>query len=165
MSFRLSSLTIFAAAALAAGALIAPAAHAIVSDSTSEIDTDTTGLAMQGYDAVAYFTDGQPKKGSAQFKIEHDGATYYFVSAAHLQMFKDNPAAYLPQYGGFCAMGTALSHKLEGDPNVWRIVDQKLYLNVNPDVAERWKKDIPGNIVKANDNWPEIKDKTPKSLE
>jgi len=165
MSFRTSSLAAFSAFLLIANGVAAPAARAIVADSTASIDTDDHGLAMQGYDPVAYFTDGEPRKGKPDFKIERDGATYYFTDADHLQKFKANPAAYLPQYGGFCAMGTALSKKFEGDPNVWKIVDQKLYLNVSPDVGVRWSKDIPGNIGRANENWPDIKSKTPKELE
>jgi hypothetical protein len=62
-------------------------------------------------------------------------------------------------------MGTAMNHKFEGDPKVWKVVDNKLYLNFNPDVGRRWSQDIPGNIVRADENWPQIKDKTPKEVE
>jgi YHS domain-containing protein len=165
MSFRLSSLAALSAAALVTGLVAAPQAQAIVPTSTASVDTDESGVAMQGYDPVAYFADGEPKKGKPEFKLERDGATYYFASAEHLQKFKANPVSYLPQYGGFCAMGTSLGKKFEGDPKLWHIVDQKLYLNVNPDVDAHWAKDISGNVVRANDNWPEIKGKTPQELE
>lgn len=165
MSFRLSPLVTFSAAVLVASTIAVTEARAIVPESTASIDTDTSGIALQGYDAVAYFADGTPEKGKPEFKIQHDGATYYFTSAEHLKKFKDSPASYLPQYGGFCAMGASLGKKFEGDPNVWRIVDQKLYLNVNPDTGVRWGKDVPGNISRANENWPDIKAKTPKELE
>ena len=165
MSFRSSSLTSLAALALVSGSFTFTSALAVVPDSASAINTDDKGLALQGYDPVSYFTDGQPQKGNSKFHIKQDGVTYYFVSAAHLRQFKANPAAYLPQFGGFCAMGTANGHKLEGDPKVWRVVDRKLYLNNNPDVGKRWSQDIPGNISRADDNWPQIKDKTPKDLE
>ena len=165
MSFRLSSLAGFSAAFLIASSVALTQAHAVVPQSTSAVDTNEAGLAMRGYDAVAYFTDGVPVKGKPDFKVEHEGATYYFASADHLQKFKADPAAYLPQYGGFCAMGAAIGRKVEGDPTVWKVVDQKLYLNFNPDVAVRWGKDIPGNVAKADGNWPDIRNKTPKELE
>ncbi|MDX2211286.1 MAG: YHS domain-containing (seleno)protein [Sphingopyxis sp.] len=74
------------------------------------------------------------------------------------------PGRLCAQYGGFCAMGVALEKKLDGDPNVWKIVDGKLYLNVNQDVSVAWNRDIPGNLEKANENWPGIKNRTPESL-
>jgi hypothetical protein len=70
----------------------------------------------------------------------------------------------MPEYGGFCAMGVSMGKKFEGDPNVWKVVDNKLYLNFNPDVGRRWNEDIPTNIDRANENWPEIKAKTPEEL-
>jgi YHS domain-containing protein len=165
MSFRPSPLAALAVVALTTSSFISTPALAIVPDSRSEVDTDEKGLALQGYDAVAYFTDGQPKKGDPRFQTKLKGVTYYFASADHLKKFKASPNAYLPQFGGFCAMGTAMSHKFEGDPNVWKIVDNKLYLNFNPDVGRRWSQDVPGNISRADDNWPQIKDKTPKEIE
>lgn len=165
MSFRPLPLAALAAVALASSSFISTPAWAIVPDSHSAVDTDDKGIALQGFDAVAYFTDGQPKKGDPQFQTKLHGVTYYFASAEHLKNFNANPNAYLPQFGGFCAMGTALNRKLEGDPNVWKIVDRKLFLNVNPDVGRRWSQDIPGNVARADDNWPQIKDKAPKELE
>ena len=165
MSFRPSSLAALAAVALVASSLASTPALAIVPDSNSTVDSDEKGLALQGYDVIAYFTEGQPTKGDPKFQTKLGGATYYFASAAHLKQFKANPNAYQPQFGGFCAMGTAMNHKFEGDPNVWKIVYHKLYLNFNPDVGRRWSQDIPANIARADDNWPQIKDKTPKELE
>jgi YHS domain-containing protein len=165
MSFRPSPLAALVAVALGASSLISTPTLAIVPDSNSAVDTDEKGIALQGYDAVAYFTDGQPKKGDPKFQTKLNGATYYFASADHLKKFKANPDAYRPQFGGFCAMGTALNKKFEGDPNVWKVVDNKLFLNVSPDTGKRWSQDIPGNVARANDNWPQIKDKTPKELE
>jgi YHS domain-containing protein len=165
MSFRPSPFAALAVVALTATGFISTPALAIVPDSKSEVDTDVKGLALQGYDAVAYFTDGQPKKGDPKFQTKLHGVTYYFTSADHLKKFKANPDTYQPQFGGFCAMGTAMGHKFEGDPTVWKIVDNKLFLNFNPDVGRRWSQDIPGNIARADDNWPQIKDKTPKEIE
>lgn len=151
--------------AIALSALAASPAFALVTSSPSAVDTDTNGLGLQGYDPVAYFTRGAPTPGDPKFQAKQDGATYYFASADDLKTFQANPAAYLPQYGGFCASGTAHGIKLEGDPKIWKVVDHKLYVNVNLDVDRAWRKDIPGNIVKANDNWPTIKDKSPDQLE
>jgi YHS domain-containing protein len=123
----------------------------------ADLNLDKDGLMIHGYDPVAYHTLGKPTKGSAQFTAQHDGGTYWFASAEHRDMFQKDPAKYAPAFGGFCAMGTVFEKKLNGDPNVWRIVDGKLYLNVNPDVGKRWSEDVPGNIAKANTNWPKIR--------
>jgi YHS domain-containing protein len=139
-------------------------AFAVVPNSTSAVNTNEQGIALHGYDPVAYFTVGAPTKGNASFTAKYEGASYFFASAENLKKFKANPAAFAPQFGGFCAMGVALEKKLDGDPAVWKIVDGKLYLNVNADVSVAWQRDIPGNLEKANDFWPEIKGKTPASL-
>lgn len=132
--------------------------------STSALNVDAQGIAIKGYDPVAYFTDGAPTHGNAKFSAKHDGATYHFASAANRDKFKANPAKYAPQFGGFCAMGVALDKKLDGDPEAWRVVDGKLYLNVNKDVQKKWLEDVPGNLTKATHNWPDIKNKAPKDL-
>lgn len=139
-------------------------AFAVVDSSPSAVNTDQQGIALQGFDPVAYFTVGAPTKGSTKFSATFDGARYYFASAENLKTFKADPSAFAPQYGGFCAMGVALHKKLDGDPNVWKIVDGKLYLNVNKDVSVAWQRDIPGNLAKANEEWPQIKNATPASL-
>ncbi|WP_417451588.1 YHS domain-containing (seleno)protein [Kordiimonas sp.] len=151
--------------ALAATTLtISTPSYAVVETATSEVNTDVQGLAMQGYDPVAYFTSGGPMKGDKKYAVRHTGGTYYFASAKNKAAFMANPDHYLPQYGGFCAMGVALGKKLDGDPTVWKIVNDKLYLNVNEDVSVAWNRDIPGNLYKANEYWPEIKYSTPASL-
>ncbi|QGY81987.1 YHS domain-containing (seleno)protein [Sphingorhabdus lacus] len=139
-------------------------AFAVVPTSTSAVNTDEQGIAMHGYDPVAYFTVGAPTKGNPTLTFKYKGASYFFASAENLKKFKANPAAFAPQFGGFCAMGVALEKKLDGDPAVWKIVDGKLYLNVNADVAVAWQRDIPGNLEKAKEYWPGIKGKTPESL-
>ncbi|WP_421838266.1 YHS domain-containing (seleno)protein [Novosphingobium sp.] len=149
---------------VAATAIPSTPAFAVVDDSTAAVNTDQQGIALHGYDPVAYFTAGAPAKGSTKFTATYDGARYYFASAENLHKFQANPAAFAPQYGGFCAMGVALHKKLDGDPNVWKIVDGKLYLNVNADVSVAWQRDIPGNLAKANEEWPTIKNATPASL-
>jgi YHS domain-containing protein len=92
------------------------------------------GLAVHGYDVVAFFTQGQPVLGSDAYTVAHGGGTYRFVSQAHLDVFKADPAKYEPAFGGFCAYGTALGKKFDGDPRYWKIVDGRLYLNLNGDI-------------------------------
>ncbi|MEG0869264.1 MULTISPECIES: YHS domain-containing (seleno)protein [Gammaproteobacteria] len=113
-------------------------------------------LAVHGYDVVSYFTDGKPTHGSSKFDEVYQGATYRFSSEENLKAFKDNPAKYAPQFGGFCAYGTALGKKFDGDPEDWTIAEGKLYLNLNPDIQEKFRKDVPGFIGKADKNWTKI---------
>ena len=144
----------------------------LLSAALAGVDVNTTrgltaagpGLALRGYDPVAYFTEGRPVIGKAQYAAVHNEATYRFATRAHLKTFQANPEKYVPQYGGFCAYGVAVGAKFDGDPTLWRIVDGKLYLNLNPRIQKKWEKDIPGNIVKANKNWSVIKDKVPPDL-
>jgi len=114
------------------------------------------GLAVHGHDVVAYFTTGKPTLGSDKFAVAYDGGTYRFASQSNLDAFKADSAKYAPAYGGFCAYGVAVDKKFDGDPRYWKIVDGKLYLNLNADIAATWNKDIPGNIAKAEGNWPKI---------
>jgi YHS domain-containing protein len=129
-----------------------------------DVNVDAKGLAVHGYDPVAYFTVGKPQPGSANFTATYQGALYRFASQANADAFRAAPAKYAPQYGGYCAMGVALAKKLDGDPTLWRIVDNKLYLNVNADVQKKWSQDIPGNVKKAEETWPRIKDRPAASL-
>lgn len=159
--------TLIAASLLGAVALTAglPApAFAQDQNSTAAVNVDTAGVALHGYDPVAYFTLKKPTLGKAMYAHSFEGATYRFSSQEHLEKFKANPAMYAPQFGGFCAMGVVLEKKLDGDPQAWRVVDNKLYLNVNKDIQKKWLEDVPGNIVKAGKTWPEIKNKAPKDL-
>jgi YHS domain-containing protein len=122
------------------------------------------GLAVHGYDVVAYFTDGQPTRGRAKYSIVYEDATYRFANEEHLEAFEDNPEKYLPQYGGYCAYGVAVGAKFDGDPHLWRIVDGKLYLNLNEEVQATWQKRISRYIKKGDRNWPRIAGKTPEEL-
>jgi YHS domain-containing protein len=115
------------------------------------------GLAVHGYDVVAYFTTGQPTAGSDAYAVDYNGGTYRFASQANLDAFKADPAKYAPAYGGFCAYGVALGKKFDGDPRFWKIVGGRLYLNLNGDIQAEWSKDIDGNIGKAEGNWTKIR--------
>jgi YHS domain-containing protein len=113
-------------------------------------------VAVGGYDPVAYFTEGRPVRGTTQFRITHEGYEYRFASAEHLAAFRASPSRYLPQYGGYCAWAVAQGYTAAGNPQNWRIVDGKLYLNYNDEIQRRWEGDIPGFIRSANANWPGV---------
>jgi YHS domain-containing protein len=149
---------------LAPGLIATQSAFAFDEASKAAVNLDKGGLALQGYDPVAYFTTGKPTKGDSKFSAKHEGAEYHFANAENRDAFAKEPAKFAPQYGGFCAMAASLDKKFDGDPNVWKIVEGKLYLNVNPDVGKRWQEDVPGNIGKADASWPKIKDKAPNEL-
>ena len=134
------------------GVVLAAAAGA---EAATEVNVND-GYAVHGYDVVAYFTRGEPTKGDDRFSFEYLGATYRFTSAGNRDRFAADPAAYAPQYGGYCAFGTAMGRKFDGDPHAWRIIDGKLYLNVNKTVQARWLTDTAGFIRGANHNWPLI---------
>jgi YHS domain-containing protein len=118
-----------------------------------------SSLAVGGYDPVAYFESGKPVEGSSQFTTEYKGATWQFASQEHLDKFLASPDAYAPQYGGYCAWAVSNGYTASGDPNIWKIVDGKLYLNYDENVQTEWEKDIPGHITKADGNWPAVLDK------
>jgi YHS domain-containing protein len=113
-------------------------------------------LALDGYDAVAYFKTAKPAKGSAQHVVTWNGAAWQFASAENKAAFEASPQAYAPQYGGYCAWAVSEGYTAKGDPNVWRIVDGKLYVNYNASVQKGWEKDIPGRIAKGDKNWPVV---------
>jgi len=115
-----------------------------------------SNAAVQGYDPITYFTDGAPKKGLDQFSTQYQGADFYFSSQKNLDLFKANPTAYAPQYGGYCAWAVAQGYTAKGDAKHWRIVDGKLYLNYSESVQKSWAEDIAGNINKADNNWPSV---------
>lgn len=123
---------------------------------------DKTGYAASGYDVVAYFDlkqstlgHSQPEAipGRAEFTADYNGAKFAFSSQANLDKFEADPAGYAPQFDGHCAYGVAQGGKVPGNPNLWRIVDGKLYLNITKTVVGFWEGDIPGNISTAKNNW------------
>jgi YHS domain-containing protein len=114
------------------------------------------GIAVRGYDVVAYFTLGKPTPGKAEFSHAWKGATWRFANAAHRDAFKAEPAKYAPQYGGYCAYGVSQGVAVPVDPTAWRIVEGKLYLNFNASVQTKWAQDIPGYVGTADKNWPAV---------
>lgn len=118
----------------------------------------TSNGAIDGYDVVAYFIDAKPIKGDVQFNHEWEGATWYFASAKHRDLFKANPTQYAPAFGGFCAYGVSKGYKVKIEAEAWDIVDGVLYLNYNMETQQHWKKERPGYIAAAKNNWSSIKD-------
>lgn len=149
---KLSTLLAATAIALAPVALLPPAASAEPAIYTSAFDD----IAVQGYDPVAYFTEGKPVKGTKTFATTWNGAEFRFASAANRDAFKANPEKYAPQYGGYCAWAVSQGYTAKGDAKHWKIVDGKLYLNYNTSVQKKWEGDIPGFISAANTNWPDV---------
>ncbi len=122
------------------------------------------GVGLEGYDPVAYFTDNKPVKGNGDHVVEHDGLNYLFISDEHKKAFQASPDKYLPQYGGWCAFGVSVGRKFVSDPTAWKIVDGKLYVNLNQKVNDIWQKNLSANIEKADKNWTKIQDKDPGKL-
>ena len=114
------------------------------------------GVALDGQDVVAYFTQSKLVMGVSQFKHNWGGTTWMFASAANRDMFANNPEKYAPQYGGYCAQATSEGNLVVTQPDAWKIVNGKLYLNYDKTVQAQWMGDIPGHIASANKNWPAI---------
>lgn len=149
-----------------AALVVAIAAPAMANDVNTSTGMTLAGgpLAMHGFDPVAYFTQGQPRVGKAVFSSKYGEGVYRFISEENKKKFAAAPQRYAPQYGGYCAYGTALGAKFDGDPRLFTIVNGKLYFNLNPEIQQKWKEDIPGNIAKANRHWTRIRDKAPVDL-
>ena len=116
----------------------------------------TDGVAVNGYDVVAYFTKSEPIQGSVDFSTDWNGTTWQFANAEHRDLFAGDPAKYAPQYGGYCAYAAAKGYTATTSPNAWVVHEDKLYLNYNRAVRAIWRRDIPGYITKANANWPSV---------
>lgn len=130
---------------------------------------DETGYAISGYDAVAYFKLLQKDAGMMQphavpgradITAEYNGATWAFASEENRDMFLADPVKYAPAFDGRCAYGVAKGGKVPGNPNLWRIVDGQLYLNITPAVVGFWNEDISGNIDTADRNWSSLESKS-----
>ncbi|MBP0017205.1 MAG: hypothetical protein J7647_06550 [Cyanobacteria bacterium SBLK] len=118
--------------------------------------SDNRGVAIRGTDPVAYFTQERSVTGKSEFSHTWSETTWWFASAENRDRFAADPERYAPQYGGFCAWAVSQGYTAPIDPEAWKVVNDKLYLNYNKGVQRRWEKDIPGNIRKANANWPGV---------
>ncbi len=114
------------------------------------------GTAVEGYDVVAYFTEGRPVEGRRAHSHEWKGATWLFANARHRDLFAANPEKYAPQYGGFCAYAVSQGTTAGIDPDAWTIHEGRLYLNLDEDIQARWLEDVPGYVARADANWPRL---------
>jgi len=115
------------------------------------------GVAIGGYDPVAYFRDGQAAMGDPALALDWNGATWRFASAEHRALFEADPAQFAPAYGGFCAFAMAQGATAPVDPvDGWTIFGDRLYLNYSADVRNRWRRDMPGYIASADRHWPDV---------
>lgn len=114
------------------------------------------GIAVDGSDVVAYFTEGRPVAGKPDITLDWRGASWRFASAANRDTFIASPERYAPQYGGYCAYAMSEGYIAPTVPEAWRIVDGKLYLNFSVRVLRIWERDIPGRIARGNANWPGV---------
>jgi len=139
----------FAATALAQSPALAAAPAPAVSATAD-------GLAVGGYDPVAYHRDGKPAPGSRHYQLSYMGAVWRFASAESLKAFLDHPDAYAPQFGGYCAWAVSQHYLAPGDPLQWKIVNGKLYLNANARAKQLWEADQADAIVRGHANWPAV---------
>jgi hypothetical protein len=117
------------------------------------------GLAIKGYDPVAYAVAASATKGRPEFAQEWNGAKWWFASAANRDRFAQDPGRYAPQFGGYCSWAVSRGYTADIDPEAWRIVGGKLYLNYSKRVQRLWEQDIAGNIAKGTANWPSVLNK------
>ena len=142
-------------AALVVFAVLVPAAEVV--------NIDKNGLALQGYDPVGYFTDGKPVKGSPEFTATYNGATYQFASAEHRDMFKQSPAKYEPQFGGFCGYAASINKLAPVRVEYFQVLHDRLILQHNEKAWKLWHQDVEGNLKKADTNWPKLSQKKPSA--
>jgi len=146
---------ILAAIALLAGCNSSKAGNTnTATDSLNPVNKIADGPALRGFDAVAYFQEGKPVEGAADFAYEWNGAKWRFSSAANRDLFAKDPQKYAPQYGGYCSYAVSRGYTANGDPKVWKIVNGKLYLNYNEKAKGLWEQNIPQYIKQGDENWP-----------
>ena len=127
-------------------------------------NTNENGVILDGYDAVAFFTDNKPVKGDAQFQFTYDKAIYYFASQEHLDLFKADPEKYKPQFGGWCAYAVSLGRVAPIDVNTFSIVNNRLVIQHNQRAVNGWNKDVTGNLALADKYWPKVSEKGGKQI-
>lgn len=123
---------------------------------TALVNRDAQGVAISGYDPVAYFTDGKPTRGEPSLRAVHRGATYYFATPEHRWTFLREPERYAPAFGGYCGYAASVQRVSPTDPNVWQIVDGRLVLQHNQYAFQLFNQDLKGNLARASMNWPEL---------
>ncbi|MBV9723898.1 MAG: hypothetical protein JO299_01875 [Gammaproteobacteria bacterium] len=154
MKFRLSLATALILAAMLSACAATPGR---ISQTTPVDEVDNKhGLALQGYDAVGYFSEGRPVEGDPAISYRWQGADWQFASTEHRDKFAADPVRYAPQFGGYCAYAVSRGTTADGDPKQWALVDGKLYVNNNELAQTLWNQDRPGNIEAGVVNWPLI---------
>lgn len=150
---RLLPTAVFAVLLLAVsgGQLIAAGSH------EGSINTNSDGIAIDGYDPVAYFTLGEATEGQSEISYDWGGSRWYFATAEHRSLFAADPDQYAPAYGGYCAWAIAEDKVAGIDPHAWHIEDDRLYLNYSQRINRRFLDDLSGNIERAEQNWPAIR--------
>jgi len=143
--------TCFAFISLAVGSFVFAGSGPV-----NPVNANGDGVAIKGYDPVAYFTQSQPVKGDARFAQSWMGATWWFSSAENQDAFAKSPEQYAPQFGGYCSWAVSRNYTATIDPAAWRIIDGKLYLNYSKDVQKMWEKYVSKRIEDANKNWPSL---------
>jgi len=133
-----------------------PAAVPAANHPAPAVYSASDGLAAGGYDVTAYFTQGKAVRGSAKHELMLQGVTWRFASAESKARFQATPYAYAPQFGGYCAWAVSQGYLASGDPEQWKIVDGKLYLNFNARAKELWEADQQAAIKRGHENWPTV---------
>ncbi|WP_300513741.1 YHS domain-containing (seleno)protein [Aliiroseovarius sp.] len=141
-------------AGLAAAPMIPAIARTARAASHAVFNID--GVAINGHDPVAYFTEGAPVEGLAEFTADWDGATLRFASATNRDMFLADRDRFTPKFGGYCAYAASLGYLAPTVPEAWTVFEDRLYLNASLRARELWLRDVPGNIAKGMANWPGI---------
>ena len=144
-------------AGLALATVISPVVLSVSSAHAATVKPLSSGLAVGGYDVVAYFNVGKAVKGQQSITSTHDGVSYNFASPSHKAMFDAEPAKYVPAYGGHCALGMRYGQRSPVDPTAWRIKDGKLYMLLNPGTAVIWENKAQKNIHVANEVWSKLR--------
>lgn len=139
----------------AAALFVAPLLIAAAVAAEPTMNTTSDNVAINGYDTVAYFTDGEATKGSAEYVAVWQDARWHFASDAHRRLFEADPSRYAPQFGGWCASGVAEGEYYEINPEAWAIVEGKLYLNYSRRVRDKWLETASEKIAKAEHIWSE----------
>lgn len=122
-----------------------------------ELNTNDQGIALHGYDPVAYVMEQEPTMGDASFSASHAGATYHFASQGNLEMFLQSPEKFAPQYGGYCSYGVRVGKKFDVDPGAFSVVDNRLYMLLNKGTHAIWLQERDKNIEIADRLWPSIR--------
>ena len=129
---------------------------AIAGTPVDPVNKNHAGIAIKGYDTVAYFRDGKPAKGSSEYSHSWKGATWHFSGAANRDLFAADPEMSAPQFGGYCAWAVGHGYTANIDPDSWKIIAGKLYLNYSKDVQRKWQADSVRLITDGNRNWPNL---------